>query len=179
MKRGLLLVPLVLFAAIIALGYAGFRLADPHQLPSALLDKAFPEFSLASLDGHASTRSRSDLLGQPVLVNVWATWCPTCRAEHDVLMRLRTEHGLRIVGVVYRDTEAKARRWLQDYGDPYAFTVLDPAGELAVDLGVYGAPESFLVDAQGTIVYKRVGAVDMRIWNDEIAPVLAQITPDA
>jgi cytochrome c biogenesis protein CcmG/thiol:disulfide interchange protein DsbE len=110
-----------------------------------------------------------------VLVNVWATWCPTCAAEHDELIRIRESTGLRIVGVNYKDDPAKAVRWLEAYGNPYDLVIQDPDGSLGVELGVYGAPESFLLDAGGTIVYKRVGDINPRIWRDELRPRLLQV----
>ena len=174
MIRLRLFLPLLVFGVIVGFGYAGFKLNDPRQLPSALLDRPFPEFS-ASLLGETGTVSREALLGAPVLVNVWATWCPTCRAEHDELMRIGAETGLRLVGVNYKDEPAKALRWLADFGDPYEFTVQDLDGSLGVELGVYGAPESFLLDANGVIVYKRVGDVNPRVWNEEILPVLERL----
>ncbi len=174
MRRLRLFVPLLVFVIIVGVGYAGFKLNDPRELPSALLDRPFPEFS-ASLLGGAGTVSRDALLGSPVLVNVWATWCPTCRAEHDELMRIRAETGLRLVGVNYKDDPVKALRWLADFGDPYEFTLQDADGSLGVELGVYGAPESFLLDARGVIVYKRVGEVNERVWKEEILPALERL----
>ena len=175
MSRVSLFVPLVLFLVILGFGYAGFKLNDPHELPSALLNKPFPEFSGARLLTPDQQSSKQDLLGAPVLVNVWATWCPTCRAEHEALNRLSDEMGLRIVGVNYKDDPVKARRWLAELGNPYEFNVQDQDGSIGVELGVYGAPESFLLDAEGVIVYKRVGEVNDRIWREEIAPLLQQM----
>jgi cytochrome c biogenesis protein CcmG/thiol:disulfide interchange protein DsbE len=160
---------------IVLLGYLGFRLDDPHRLPSALLDRPFPEFSATVLGNPARTVSRADLLGSPVLVNVWATWCPTCKAEHEELMRIREETDLRIVGVNYKDSAPKALRWLAEFGDPYEFVLEDVDGALGVDLGVYGAPESFLLDAGGTIVYKRVGEINERVWLSELVPHLERL----
>lgn len=182
MSRASLFVPLGLFLVIIGFGFAGFKLNDPHQLPSALLGKPFPEFSAPRLadvaaDG-ASTAApvgREVLLGEPVLVNVWATWCPTCLAEHGELMRINQEHGVRIVGLNYKDDAQKAKAWLAQYGDPYALNLFDVDGAIGVELGVYGAPETFLLDARGNIVYKRVGDVNPRIWRDEIAPHLLRL----
>ncbi len=179
MNRASLFIPLVLFIAFIAIGYAGFRLNDPHQLPSALLDKPFPEFSAPMLRDPTRTLTREDLLGAPVLINVWATWCPTCLAEHAELLRITRDYGLRIVGVNYKDDPAKALGWLAQYGDPYQMNVQDPQGHLGVELGIYGAPESFLLDAQGVIRYKRVGDINPRIWRDELTPVLAAISATA
>lgn len=175
MSRASLFVPLGLFAVILVLGYLGFRLDDPHRLPSALLNKPFPEFSARVLGMPERTVTRADLLGSPVLVNVWATWCPTCKAEHEELMRIAAVSDLRIVGVNYKDDARKAMRWLVDFGDPYEFVLEDADGALGVELGVYGAPESFLLDERGTIVYKRVGEINPRIWRDEIVPVLERL----
>ncbi len=175
MNRASLFIPLVLFAVIVVLGYLGFKLDDPHRLPSALLGKPFPEFSATVLGAPGRTVTREALLGSPVLVNVWATWCPTCKAEHEELMRIRALTDLRIVGVNYKDDPAKALGWLADFGDPYEFVLEDRDGSLGVELGVYGAPESFLLDASGIIVYKRVGEINPRIWRQQIAPLLADL----
>jgi cytochrome c biogenesis protein CcmG/thiol:disulfide interchange protein DsbE len=175
MSRASLFVPLGVFLLIVGVGYAGFKLNDPHELPSALLGKPFPEFTAPLLGDGATLVDRAALLGEPVLVNVWATWCPTCRAEHEQLLRIRESTGLRMVGVNYKDDPAKARNWLRQLGDPYEFVVQDLDGSLGVELGVYGAPESFLLDAQGTIVYKRVGDINPRVWRDELAPALARM----
>jgi len=160
---------------VVAFGYAGFRLNDPHQLPSALLNKPFPEFSAPLLADPRQRVDRSVLLGEPVLVNVWATWCPTCKAEHAELMRIARDTDLRMVGIVYKDRPELAQRWLDDYGNPYDLVLQDTDGALGVELGVYGAPETFLLDARGTIVYKRVGDVNPRIWREELAPRLVQL----
>ena len=178
MNRAGLFVPLAVFALIVGFGYAGFKLNDPHVLPSALLNKPFPDFSAPVLGAAARVVGREDLLGTPVLVNVWATWCPTCKAEHHELMRIRANTNLRIVGVNYKDDPVKALRWLRDYGDPYDFTLRDSDGSLGVELGVYGAPESFLLDASGTIVYKHVGDINPRVWQNEILPILERFEVD-
>jgi cytochrome c biogenesis protein CcmG/thiol:disulfide interchange protein DsbE len=172
MSRARLFVPLGIFLVVIAFGYAGFRLNDPHQLPSALLDKPFPDFRAPLLTDPERQVGREALLGSPVLVNVWATWCPTCKAEHAELLRIQRDTGLRLVGVVYKDRPELALKWLADYGNPYDLVLQDTDGAIGVDLGVYGAPESFLLDADGVIIYKRVGDVNPRIWRDEIAPRL-------
>lgn len=175
MNRASLFIPLGIFCVIVVLGYAGFNLDDPHRLPSALLDKPFPEFSAGVLGQPGREVDRSDLVGSPVLVNVWATWCPTCKAEHEELMRIQAETDLRIVGVNYKDEPAKAMRWLAEFGNPYEFVLEDSDGSLGVELGVYGAPESFLLDATGTIVYKRVGEINKRVWYGEIVPHLERL----
>jgi cytochrome c biogenesis protein CcmG/thiol:disulfide interchange protein DsbE len=174
-SRASLFVPLGIFVLIVLLGYLGFRLDDPHRLPSALLDKPFPEFSATVLNEPERQVTRADLLGSPVLVNVWATWCPTCKAEHEELMRIDARTDLRLVGVSYKDDRAKALRWLADFGDPYEFVMEDRDGMLGVELGVYGAPESFLLDADGRIIYKCVGEINPRVWRQEIAPLLERL----
>lgn len=175
MNRAGLFVPLGVFALILVVGFAGFQLADPHKLPSALIGKPFPEFASTLLTPPGVRVDRSRLVGSPVLVNVWATWCPTCKAEHDELMRIRATTSLRIVGVNYKDDPQRALRWLQEFGDPYEFNLLDLDGTLGVELGVYGAPESFLLDSEGTIIYKRVGEINQRIWQRELVPRLQQL----
>ena len=178
MSRASLFVPLAAFVVIVALLYAGFSLNDPHLLPSALIGKPFPAFDLPTLgDGPAEGKrlTEADIRG-PVLVNVWATWCPTCRAEHEELLRIHKETGLPIIGVNYKDNPAQARAWLAQLGNPYTFNIVDADGALGVDLGVYGAPESFLVDASGTIVYKRVGDVNRAIWERELKPHIDALT---
>jgi len=171
-SRARLFVPLAVFLIVVAFGYAGFRLNDPHQLPSALLNKPFPDFDAPLLMNPGERAGRDALLGAPVLVNVWATWCPTCKAEHAELMRIARDTGLKLVGIVYKDRPELALRWLADYGNPYDLVLQDADGAIGVELGVYGAPESFLLDADGVIIYKRVGDVNPRIWRDEIAPRL-------
>lgn len=175
--RSRLFIPLLLFLAIVVVAYIGFQLGDRKQLPSALLDKPFPEFRARLLDtrgagGPEQFATRDNLLGKIVLVNVWATWCPTCLAEHDELRRISDTYGLPIVGVNYKDRPELARQWLAKYGDPYEFHIEDLDGQLGVDLGVYGAPESFLLNAEGQIVYKRVGDINPRIWTNELEPRL-------
>ncbi len=173
--------PLAVFALVLLVGYLGFGLEDPHRLPSALIGKPFPEFDarlLGAADGEAGLVGRDDLLGSPVLVNVWATWCPTCKAEHEELLRIRAATSVRIIGVNYKDDPLKAVRWLSDYGDPYEFNLLDQDGSLGVELGVYGAPETFLLDADGVVVFKQVGAITGVIWRRELAPRLAAMGLD-
>ena len=180
LSRAGLFVPLGVFLPILLIGYYGFQLEDPHRLPSALLGKPFPDFEASLLEPAAGAppnprASRADLIGEVSLVNVWATWCPTCKAEHDELMRIRAETGMRIVGVNYKDDPDAARRWLREYGNPYDFNILDIDGSLGVELGVYGAPETFLLDAAGTIVYKRVGEINRQVWLDEVIPHIDRI----
>lgn len=169
-----LFVPLGAFVLLAGILYLGFSLRDPNLLPSALLDKPFPAFDLPLLGGGARV-TESALAGEVRLVNVWATWCPTCLAEHGMLKTIREREGLSIIGINYKDDTRDAQAWLGRHGDPYDFNIVDADGDLGVDLGVYGAPETFLVDADGVIRYKRVGDVNPRIWREELAPALAAL----
>jgi cytochrome c biogenesis protein CcmG/thiol:disulfide interchange protein DsbE len=166
MKRWMLLGPLVLFLGMAGLLYRGLYL-DPSELPSALIGKPFPEFSLPAVqDGKPLTRA--DLLGKPALVNVWGTWCVACRVEHPVLTKL-AQQGVVIYGVNYKDVNVEAQKWLKDFHDPYQLNINDEAGSLGLNLGVYGAPETFLIDAKGVIRYKHVGVIDEAVWRQKLA----------
>ena len=170
------ILPLAGFALLATLLYLGFSLKDPTLLPSALIGQPFPRFQLPLLHGEGEA-TETRLRGAPKLVNVWATWCPTCLAEHGELLRIGRETGLAIVGINYKDDVAKARAWLARHGNPYEFNVVDANGDLGVDLGVYGAPETFLIDAAGIIRHKRVGEVNRQVWEAEIEPALRRLSP--
>jgi cytochrome c biogenesis protein CcmG/thiol:disulfide interchange protein DsbE len=162
-----LFLPLILFAGMAAFLFRGLSL-DPRELPSALIDRPLPEFSLPVL-GQERLLQRKDLLGQPVLLNVWATWCVACRVEHPYLVQIAAT-GVPIYGVNYKDEDAAAARWLSELGDPYRANIADREGSLGLDLGVYGAPETYLVDAAGVIRYRHVGVVDERVWQTILQP---------
>lgn len=169
MNRLKLFIPLLIFVVIAIFLWRGLSL-DPSYLPSALVNKPVPSFELANLLEPEKTVSNKDLQGQPYLLNVWATWCPSCRVEHPYLNKL-AEQGIRIVGVNYKDERAPAREWLDTFADPYAVNIFDEDGRFGLDLGVYGAPETFVVDAGGIIRYKHVGVVDERVWRSKMAPI--------
>jgi cytochrome c biogenesis protein CcmG/thiol:disulfide interchange protein DsbE len=167
------LTPLVIFLALAALLYKGLAL-DPRLVPSPLIDKPVPEFTLPQLEQPDRQFSHLDLRGKVSLVNVWATWCVACRSEHPVLMRL-AQQGIPIYGLDYKDTRDDARRWLLQYGDPYVVNGFDEHGRVGIDWGVYGTPETFLVDKQGIIRYKRVGPMTMDIFNQDILPLIEKL----
>ena len=139
----------------------GFALNDPHELPSALLNQPLPDFQKPAWP--TAPWARQDLLGAPFLLNVWATWCPTCKAEHAELNRIAARYAVPLVGVNYKDDGPAARAWLARYGDPYRLSVVDENGSLGIELGVYGAPETFIVDGDGIIRYKRVSRGSARL----------------
>ncbi len=172
MSRASLFVPLGVFLLILGLGYVGFDLGARSELPSALMNKPFPEFNARLLDTPERSLTREDLLGRPTLVNVWATWCPTCLSEHEQLMLIAANTDVRIVGVNYKDNPDKALQWLEQFGNPYQWVLDDRDGLLGIEMGVYGAPETFLLDAQGQVVYKRIGDINPRIWRSELKPRL-------
>ena len=162
MNRVLLTVPLVIFLLMGVLFWIGLGKEDKTSLPSPLIGKPFPEFNLDVVeDGRHLTTA--DLKGAPVLVNVWATWCPTCKAEHAFLNTLAAE-GIQIIGINYKDETQKALKWLDDYGNPYLYNLSDPDGMLGLELGVYGAPETFLVDSEGIIRGKHIGDLNPLVW---------------
>ncbi|MEM9620990.1 MAG: DsbE family thiol:disulfide interchange protein [Pseudomonadota bacterium] len=175
MSRLSLFIPLGVFLLILLVGYLGFSLDKRNELPSALLGNSFPTFDAADLFAPQTRVTREDIVGRPALVNVWATWCPTCKAEHEELMRIASISDVYLVGLNYKDDRHLALQWLADYGNPYDRVIVDPDGSLGVELGVYGAPETFLLNGAGEVVYKRVGDVNRRIWDDEIAPRLAHM----
>ncbi len=167
-----LLIPLGVFALLVVFLALGFRLQNPHLLPSALIDKRFPEFELRDLHQADKLLTLDDLSGQVSLVNVWATWCPNCLIEHPELLRISRETQLPLYGVNYNDDTVKALGWLERHGDPYEFSIVDDKGTLAIDLGVYGAPETFVLDSGGVIRFRHVGPVTPEVWQDTLQPVV-------
>jgi len=168
-----LFAPLFIFALLALLLFRGLSL-DPREMPSALIDKPLPEFELFSL-GEQRTLTRRDVTGRISLFNVWATWCVSCRVEHPYLQQL-ADAGVPIVGVNYKDEDTAALRWLEDLGNPYTVNIADRDGTLGLDLGVYGAPETYIVDASGVIRYRHVGVVDERVWRTVLEPIVLELT---
>ena len=168
-----LFVPLLLFAVLAVFLFRGLSL-DPKEMPSALIDRPLPEFTLPSL-GQERLLSRNDVTGQVALLNVWATWCVSCRVEHPYL-RLLADQGVPIYGINYKDDDNDALRWLDELGNPYRANIADREGTLGLDLGVYGAPETYLVDAAGVIRYRHVGVVDERVWQTVLQPIYTELT---
>jgi cytochrome c biogenesis protein CcmG, thiol:disulfide interchange protein DsbE len=170
--------PLALFAALVALLSAGVWLSrnpDRDALPSPLIGKPAPAFSLPLLHDPGRQLSSDALRGSPYVLNVWGSWCPECRTEHPVLTRLAASGRVRIVGYNWKDEREDALRWLQQFGDPYWTVVADVEGRTAIDWGVYGAPETFLVDGDGVIRWKHVGPVSDEHVQDGLLPALERI----
>lgn len=167
MKRLKLFIPLAAFLVMGVLLMVGLRL-DPNELPSVLIGRPVPEFALPSLQDPEQTITPETMKGKPYLLNVWATWCPSCKYEHPYLLKL-AKMGIPIYGINYKDDTQAARKLLQETGDPYLANAVDEEGTLIMALGVYGAPETFVVDEQGIIRYKLVGVVDEKVWTSQMA----------
>lgn len=173
MQRLKLFIPLIVFAALALLLWQGLSL-DPNAMPSALIDKPMPEFALPSLENAEQQETQALFAGKVTLLNVWATWCISCRVEHPYLVQL-AEQGVRIVGLNYKDDSTAARKWLSTLHNPYELSIIDADGRLGLDLGVYGAPETYVVDQRGVIRYKHVGVIDERVWSRQIKPVVDRL----
>ncbi len=169
-----LLIPLLGFLALVVVLAIGFKLEDPHLLPSVLINRPFPEFELKELYDEGRIVSKQDLFKEVSLVNVWATWCPNCIIEPPQLLEI-SRAGVPVYGINYNDDIEKARAWLLRYEDPYELILVDDEGTLGIDLGVYGAPETFVVDAKGEIQYKHVGIVTEEIWSRTLRPLIQQL----
>jgi cytochrome c biogenesis protein CcmG, thiol:disulfide interchange protein DsbE len=175
MNRYLLFsIPLVVFAVIAAFLYKGLSM-NPREIPSPLIGKSVPEFSLPSLEQAETRINNKDLLGKVYLLNVWATWCVSCRAEHHTLVELSRTGKVEIVGLNWKDDRVKAQNWLRQLGNPYMVNIFDKKGRTAIDLGVYGAPETFLVDSQGIIRFKYAGPVTHELFNSKILPLIEEL----
>ena len=166
--------PLALFAILVAFLFAGlFR--DPREVPSPLVDRPAPAFSLATLHAPQRTVSTADFKGQVWLLNVWASWCVSCRLEHPLLMELAKANLVPIVGLNYKDKSAEGIAWLKQHGDPYALSVVDADGRVGIDWGVYGVPETFVVDQAGVIRYKHIGPVTTEALQKTILPLVQKL----
>ncbi len=171
------LLPLAIFAGIVALMLAGIQLnttRDKDAVPSPLIGKPVPTFSLPLLYEPDRSISSEELRGKPFLLNVWASWCVACRVEHPLLLQLAQDGRLPIIGFNWKDEPEDALRWLRQFQDPYSLIIADREGRAAIDLGVYGAPETFFVDAEGIIRYKHIGPLTDEAVKREI---LARLEP--
>lgn len=171
MNRLMVWLPLGVFAILVGFFFKGLTL-DPTEQPSALIGQPVPAFELTDLNT-GQLLSRDMLPKEPFLLNVWASWCITCQVEHPYLTKLSEQ--MPVVGLNYKDTEKAAKNWLQKLGDPYALQIFDPTGRLGLDLGVAGAPETFLVDANGVIQLRIQGEVNDRVFAQKIQPMLETI----
>lgn len=165
--------PLIAVLALIGFLVVGLTRGDPRALPSPFIGKPAPQFELPMLKNPSATVGSSDLAGKVALVNVWATWCVQCRVEHQFLLDLAAQGEIPIYGINWRDTRPEALRWLQQLGDPYVASGFDVDGVVGIDWGVYGAPESFLVSADGIVLFKQLGPLNPEIWERDFVPLIA------
>ncbi len=180
MSKFWLAIPLVLFIAL-----AGFLMLglwrDPHEIPSPLINKPAPALQLPELREPSKTFSSQDMRGKVWLVNFWGTWCIACREEHPLLLEYAKENVVPIVGIDYKysndssDERAAAVQFLAEVGDPYSLTVHDSDGRTSIDFGVYGAPESFLIDKNGVIRFKQIGPITRDVWDKKIVPMARRL----
>jgi cytochrome c biogenesis protein CcmG/thiol:disulfide interchange protein DsbE len=172
MKR--FLIPLLLFIVVVGFLFAGLNL-DPREVPSPLVGKPAPAFNLPRLDAAEQTLAPSQLLGQVWLLNVWASWCVACRDEHALLLELAQTNAVPIYSMNYKDQPEDARQWLAQRGNPYIATAVDADGRTGIDYGVYGVPETYVIDKTGVITYKQIGPLSAAILSNKILPLVKQL----
>jgi len=168
-------IPLILFLLLAAFLAFGLKL-DPREVPSPLIDKSAPAFRLARLDTPEAAFGLEEMRGQVWLLNVWASWCVACRQEHPLLVEMARRKIVPIIGLNYKDERADAQRWLKQYGDPYSVSVMDGDGRVGIDYGVYGVPETFLIDKAGVIRYKQIGPVTEQVLRDVLLPKIQELS---
>lgn len=172
MRKVVFFLPLVVVLGLGILFWNGFSL-DTQERPSALTGKPVPNFELPWVERPGEYLNQEVFKGQISLLNVWGTWCPACLDEHSFLMAL-ADRGVRIIGLDYKDDLSAARKWLRDLGNPYQATIFDQHGSLGLDLGVYGAPETFLIDQYGIVRLRHVGVVNESVWQEKFLPLIKQ-----
>ncbi|MDD1612306.1 MAG: DsbE family thiol:disulfide interchange protein [Methylococcaceae bacterium] len=168
------LIPLVIFIVMGIFLALGLKL-NPTEIPSPFINKPAPAFSAAKLDNPEQKLTPEDLKGKVWLFNVWASWCVSCRAEHPVLNQLATQHAALIIGLNYKDARGDALNWLNKLGNPYDMSVMDPEGRIGIDWGVYGVPETFVVDKKGIIRHKHTGPVTAEDVQQTLLPLIAKL----
>ena len=169
------IVPFGLFALLGVFLYIGLH-RDPSYVPSPLIGKPAPDFTLPSLQDPAYPVSSKDLAGRPWVLNVWGTWCAGCRQEHPVLLQIARQTSVPIIGLDWKDDATEAQRWLAELGNPYAAVAFDSEGRVAIDWGVYGAPETFLIGADGKVLYKHIAPMTLEVWAKEFEPRIQAAT---
>jgi cytochrome c biogenesis protein CcmG, thiol:disulfide interchange protein DsbE len=174
MKRLWFLIPLAAFFALAVILAVGLK-RDPREVPSPLIDKPAPKFTLARVDDATRTVRLDDLRGKPFILNVWASWCVACREEHPVLLEFAKKKAVAVYGLNYKDTRADAGAWLARFGDPYDASFFDEDGRVGLDFGVYGVPETFVVDGNGVIRMKHIGPLTPEILATKIEPLLRKL----
>lgn len=178
MKRLASLAPVLAFL-VLAIGLGVSLTNDPRKMPSLLLDKAVPAFAMASLDGDGRGLSSADLKGKVSLLNIFASWCPGCRAEHPMLMQLAGKSGLSIYGINWKDSPRNGERWLKASQSPYSRVGFDGSGRVGIDLGVTGVPETFVIDRSGRVRYRHAGPLTDDVWREIFEPLVARLQAES
>ena len=163
--------PLIIFIGLVLFFASGLQ-RDPREIPSPFINKPAPELGVPQLKIPEEKIYRQDLVGRPALVNVWASWCVACRAEHEILLRMAQENRVPIIGLNYKDSREAALQWLEDLGDPYTRIAVDADGRIGIEWGVYGVPESFLLDPEGIIRYKQIGPLTWKVVEEKLFPLI-------
>src|SRR4051794_38640534 len=167
-------IPAVLFVLLVAVLAIGLTL-NPREVPSPLIGKPAPQFELPLLLDPAKTFSPRDMQGKVWLLNVWASWCTTCVDEHPALSALSKSGAVPVYGLNYKDRREEGKAWLAKFGDPFVVSAYDPQGRIGIDYGVYGTPETYVIDKAGVIRYKRIGALTPQIIQEKILPLVAEL----
>jgi cytochrome c biogenesis protein CcmG, thiol:disulfide interchange protein DsbE len=166
------IIPFVILFALLAILGRELFYSNPNELPSALIGEEVPDFNLPNLFGSQPAFTPKAFAGRVSLLNVWATWCYACEIEHPMLMKISNQYHVPIYGIVYKDQAKDAIAWLVKNGNPFVMSGDDRKGNVAIDLGVYGTPETFVINAQGKIVYRHIGAIDQKTWDDVLYPLI-------
>jgi cytochrome c biogenesis protein CcmG, thiol:disulfide interchange protein DsbE len=168
------LIPLGGFIAICAFLFVGLGL-NPREVPSPFIGKAAPSFELVNLHKADGRFGSQDMAGKVWLLNVWASWCVACRDEHPLLVELAKQDTIPIIGLNYKDKQDQALAWLKQFGDPYKVSVMDADGRIGIDYGVYGVPETFLIDQKGIIRFKHIGPITRKTWDEKMLPLVRDL----
>jgi cytochrome c biogenesis protein CcmG/thiol:disulfide interchange protein DsbE len=168
------ILPFILFLLIILLLWRGLAL-NPAQVPSPFINQPTPAFELPILLNNKQKTSKTHFLGHVTLLNVWATWCYACAEEHEMLMKISKDKNLNIIGLDYKDDTQTAKIWLKEHGNPYALIATDQSGQAAIDWGVYGTPETFIIDKKGIIRYKQIGTITEENWQQLLEPLIEKL----
>lgn len=172
------LIPGAIFIVLIGFFIVGLH-RDPSMVPSPLIGKPAPTYSLTKVEDPQRKVANTDMLGKKHLVNIWATWCGGCRQEHEFLLQVAQQNVIPIVGIDWKDDLSSAQQWLTQLGNPYTATGFNGDGRVAIDFGVYGAPETFLIDERGVIIYKHIGILTADAWQNKLLPLIKGTVPGA
>jgi len=168
------LLPLGLFIILVGFLAVGLN-RDPREVPSPLIDRPAPAFSVPQLGAPDRSFSPKEMLGKVWLLNVWASWCVSCREEHPVLVEYAKSTGITVIGLDYKDQREDGMRWLTRFGNPYVLSAFDADGRVGIDYGVYGVPETYVIDKNGTIRYKQIGPVTPDVMDKKILPMMKEL----